>query len=357
MQFCAPADLTPRLGVLGVVTTEDSQWRHEIRSSWLQPSLVPTSIVTRFVMRGLNASAILLAEAARQHDVVFVEALETLSKNRGPLTSTLLWLRCAVVAWPHAELIGKAEDDTWIHMHDVERLLRAALGGLASMGADHLYWGTRYETYHWNATSHRPIGFGRSWAVHKHGALATMALKHDVPASQRCTEPPASAFHGPFAYQKGQLYFLDRALARRFVRDPKVAEVGQAALATTDRRLSSVGTHKKEPQYAVWEDVWLGFALSTMRTGRVGMVDMSVTRSSNYKSITDCTVVWHALQHKRPKALRYVHAWKQQHHQRVPEQCELALEGQGLTCANATWSTAKQCPLKLTCEIYTGAWS
>ena len=64
-----------------------------------------------------------------------------------------------------------------------------------------------------------------------------------------------------------------------------------------------------------------------------------------------------ALQHKRPKALRYVHAWKQQHHQRVPEQCELALEGQGLTCANATWSTAKQCPLKLTCEIYTGAWS
>ena len=124
--------ITPLLGVLGVVTTEGSQWRHEIRSSWLQPSLVPTSIVTRLVMRGLDASASLLAEAARERDVVFVEALGTLSKNRGPLTSTLLWLRCAVVAWPHAELIGKAEDDTWIHLGDVERLLRAALRGLAS---------------------------------------------------------------------------------------------------------------------------------------------------------------------------------------------------------------------------------
>ena len=243
-QFCAPVDRTPLLGVLGVVTTEGSQWRHEIRSSWLQPSLVPTSIVTRLVMRGLDASASLLAEAARERDVVFVEALGTLSKNRGPLTSTLLWLRCAVVAWPHAELIGKAEDDTWIHLGDIERLLRAALRGLASMGADHLYWGTRYETYHWNATSHRPIAFGRAWAVHKHGALDAMPLEQ-VPVSQRCKKPPAASHHGPFAYQKGQLYFLDRALARRFVRDPKVAEVGQAALATTDRLLSSVGYGQK----------------------------------------------------------------------------------------------------------------
>ena len=86
------------------------------------------------------------------------------------------------------------------------------------------------------------------------------------------------------------------------------------------------------------------------------MVDMSVTRSSNSKQITDCTVVWHALQYKQSRALRHVHAWKQQHHQRVPEQCELVLEGQGLTCANATWSTAKQCPLKLTCAPYMGDW-
>ena len=58
---------------------------------------------------------------------------------RSPRTaSTLLWLRCAVVAWPHAELIGKAEDDTRIHLGDVERLLRAALRDLASMGADEL---------------------------------------------------------------------------------------------------------------------------------------------------------------------------------------------------------------------------
>ena len=42
------------------------------------------------------------------------------------------------MAWPHAELIGKAEDDTRIHLGDVERLLRAALRGLASMGADEL---------------------------------------------------------------------------------------------------------------------------------------------------------------------------------------------------------------------------
>ena len=95
MQFCAPADLTPRLGVLGVVTTENSQWRHEIRSSWLQPSLVPTSMVTRFVMRGLNASASLLAEAARQRDV-----FSSRRWRRSPRTAARSRVRCSGCAAP-----------------------------------------------------------------------------------------------------------------------------------------------------------------------------------------------------------------------------------------------------------------
>ena len=126
------------MAVLGVVTTEGSRWRHEIRNSWLDPSLVPESILTRFVVRGLNASCGILAEAARYNDTVFVAADARLSINRGPLTSTLAWFRCAVAAWPHAELVGKAEDDTWIHLVEVSRQLRAALSGMAAMGVQHL---------------------------------------------------------------------------------------------------------------------------------------------------------------------------------------------------------------------------
>jgi hypothetical protein len=135
----------------------------------------------------------------------------------------------------------------------------------------------------------------------------------------------------------------------QFARDPHMEALGEAALATTDRRLSSLGGRSKEPLYAVWEDVWLGFALSQLRSGSVGMVDMSVTRSSLEAWVNDCTIVWHALWNKNPLALRVVHAWKQSHHQRLPEPCALEVGPQGLTCAGRVWTSAKQCPIKLNC--------
>jgi hypothetical protein len=187
----------------------------------MSPGFVPESILTRLVLRGMNASAAILDEAETYGDTVFVQADAGLSLNRGPLMSTLLWLRCAVEAWPHADLIGKAEDDSWVHLHEVERLLRSALGGMAQMGVAHLYWGTRYETYHWNATAQRPLGFGRPWAVYGDHYLERKVTTHGPNAGSFVGGPkcspitPDSPFHGPFPYQKGQLYFLDGGLSRR----------------------------------------------------------------------------------------------------------------------------------------------
>ena len=128
-------------------------------------------------------------------------------------------------------------------------------------------WGTRYETYNWNITSHRPIGFGHPWAVVAKGHLQLVEGTPHSKVGVRCwpVDDRLRLFHGPFAYQKGQLYFLDTALAKRFVRDPLMTDLGASALASTDRKLSSLGNKMKEPMYAVWEDVWLGFALSQLR--------------------------------------------------------------------------------------------
>ena len=105
--FCAPPDDRPLLAVLGVVTHEQSTYRPVVRASWLHAADEIEDVIVRFAIRGLNASELILREADEFHDVVFLPARAVLAKYEAALTSTLLWLECAVVAWPSAQFIGK----------------------------------------------------------------------------------------------------------------------------------------------------------------------------------------------------------------------------------------------------------
>ena len=97
LPLCGPPDDRDRLAVLGIITTQESVWRHSIRSSWLR-SPEPErkkrhqdAVVTRLVLRGLDASAELASEQARFGDLVFLPSPANLSKDRGPLVSTWQW--------------------------------------------------------------------------------------------------------------------------------------------------------------------------------------------------------------------------------------------------------------------------
>lgn len=106
-------DSSPRLAVLGVLSTEERlPLRSAIRRTWARTPLTfpssPSSLVLpRFVMRVINASSAVLAEAASQGDVVLVRAPARAERAKGPLLSLFLWFRCALVAWPAARMIGK----------------------------------------------------------------------------------------------------------------------------------------------------------------------------------------------------------------------------------------------------------
>ena len=176
--YCAQPELRPDIElVLGVVSTEArSMWHGSVRNSFFKFSELLPSVVMRLVLRGMNASRAVLDEARLRNDTVFLPAPAQLDAGRGPLTSTMLWLRCASFAWPHALFLGKAgervivarfdrcgsqprlcrlypcasEDDTWLHVPDILSSLRASSLLLsAHYNITDLYYGQRDPNPPW----------------------------------------------------------------------------------------------------------------------------------------------------------------------------------------------------------------
>ena len=137
--FCATPDTRALFAVLGVVTHEQSSFRHSIRRTWL--SSPEAGVITRLVMRGFNASAAVIEEVAQFGDIIFLASSASLRKDAGPLQSTWQWIECAIAAWPKAALIGKAEDDVWVHLPGVLESLRAGTAALGKLDVRSMYWG------------------------------------------------------------------------------------------------------------------------------------------------------------------------------------------------------------------------
>ena len=117
-----PEDARSLLGVLGVFShTTNLMNRHTIRETWL--TLAHESLVAKFVMRSQGDDRV-AREAAKHGDVVMLDAPAAMSKDIGPLWSSMLWLACAPRAWPGTDMIGHAEDDTYLHLPGIVSHLR-----------------------------------------------------------------------------------------------------------------------------------------------------------------------------------------------------------------------------------------
>ena len=162
MLFCATPDRSARLAVLGVLSADSRiLLRHAARRTYVLAA-AKSGILPRFVLRGIGAAPSTVREANLHHDIIFVQANANASRMSGPLESLLLWLRCAISAWPAATLVGKADDDTWMNLPSVASHLRASLEALQASssqsqlsGPSALYWG-QMETYHWDFHTQRP---------------------------------------------------------------------------------------------------------------------------------------------------------------------------------------------------------
>lgn len=237
--------------VLGIFSHGgNSHLRAWIRRSWLSPAAQCEDIIARFVLRGMRAPDTLRREA-RHGDIAFVSAESGLGRQQGPLASLFAWWALALENWAEAEFIGKADDDTFLHLRGISNFLHAAWAAVAESGCaqPRIYWGA-FEQYHYDERRRRPAYY-----------------RQNVPS--KCLRRPSSAsfaLHGPFPFAKGPVYFVSRALvdellASRWVHADLDATLDSISPSRVRNRSRSLH-HLPGVARTVWEDVYTGYLLS-----------------------------------------------------------------------------------------------
>ncbi|KAL3906971.1 MAG: hypothetical protein SGPRY_010350 [Prymnesium sp.] len=247
----------PPLLAAGVVTAPQFvERRAALRSSWLRwPNVGPSRpIRAHFVLRSAHAPPklqALLADEARKHgDLLRVEVAWNETRLRGPLIAVARWFEYALATYPSAPLIGKMDDDVYVHAPRLEQLLRAAIAGVAR--PDRLYLGS-ITYFNWFPRIFERSGFGWSYPMaHRHGAYC----KNLSLAEARCSGRGCGTCVGPFPFASGYLAVFST---------PLVVELSNSTVIASDERriqaASSLITRTGGRQNKIMEDVWLGSLL------------------------------------------------------------------------------------------------
>ena len=311
-QFCAPPNIHPLFGVLGVFTAEENVARRAAARTWLSGTShhddrsMAGMLLARFVARGIGVTPILAREAQVDGDVIFLRGRADMPRANGPLLTLILWLRCALHAWPRATLIGKADDDVWVHVGATVAHLQGSLGALRSVlrVADNetprMYWGLM-ETYAWSLTSHRPMGFSYKYGKGVRECRVQNVSNHSL--------------LGPVHFAKGPMYFISSSLVSQIVADPEVKTYAMTVIASAN--------HSRREKALPWEDVYTGVALTrAVAAESAAYVHMgSRVISEAYgiyakQGFSDNTILFHANTAGARRMDRYsaMHGWAHSHH-------------------------------------------
>ena len=325
-RFCAPRDTQPRLGVLGIFSPDEHvAHRRETRSGWAaHPGHMAGELLVQFVMRGRGVHAAVINESWTYRDVVFLDAPSAMSPKVGPLAKLMLWLGCATSAWPNARLVGKADDDAYVHLPGVETHLRRSL---VAVGNRPIFWGNM-ESFHWRVDVHRPTGYGygglhglkRRQRQHNctRRALRLPAVddhEREDPASvwKVHAAPPSATGNtvGPFYFARGMLYFVARELASDVIAEGSWARAEAAAAIRS-------AMHTRQESTWPWEDVFLGAALAHIPMPQVSAgvrpqpayVHLDNALISNHWGfcMANSTFVYHLRTKKPPSVVRRLRA-------------------------------------------------
>lgn len=221
----------------------------------------PPDMRTCFVVRGVNGSlaAEMLVEDDRYHDFVLVDAAETLPRAVGPLIVLQLWFKRALHDFPLARFVGKADNDVYFDLVRIGAQLRmlpewcteknASLTG--SLGP--WLWG-KLETYSMEEQTGllSAFAYGSSWK----GACG--ASWRETQLSSRTNFSQRMRFIGPFTFAKGPLMLLERALVEAVSSNTRLRA---NAIGIADTRMGPLSAELRDTN-PVYEDAWLGFALS-----------------------------------------------------------------------------------------------
>ena len=334
--------------VLGCFSApQNKRQREVIRLSWWDAH-GESGILTRFAVRGLNASSSVLAEAQQHGDVVLLQNVSApLGRFRGMLLSLMAWMDIALITWPHVPYIGKADDDIWADLHSIASSLRASHELMGQQWW--LVWGS-FEIFHWDVSEHRPVGWCGAPACPKFeqvlrqmpnctkdaevGWLHSKTGQHDGRFRRRGRAPKDGAIVGPFMFPRGPLLLLAAPLANAVVASGWVhreLERTIESIPSDEDAVVARCTPFNESCGALpvasrpWEDVFLGVALAKVapkfREKKLGVaaVHVGCPLFHSYYGffLAPGTVVWHDYYsgaRKSPERIASAHRWAEQRH-------------------------------------------
>ena len=265
---------------LGILSApENSRRRDALRSTWMKLLLPRHKWAVRFVVRSgyLTASSPDRPADLDSPDVVPVNTVGyNWTRVRAPVLLLFKWLAHAQFQYPHAEWIGKADDDVWLQPDAVAAQLAAVAARKDSLFA---YVGNMQFSSWLN---HRVVGFG-------YHLFETKVVKGAV---------------GPFPFASGYFAVLSATL---------VDELLESRAADDAAQYRTLRLPKSRWQ-GVYEDVWLGSAIhrfaSSVDVKPLVLVDLGhsgAISDSDGMLMTTNTAVWHS-RLKRPERMLQVHA-------------------------------------------------
>ncbi len=289
LQRCDGATQPPQhspkvaLGVVAVDSQLSRRLRQVSRKLWL-PNLPPDFLV-RFVLRADKRKRS-LSEAAEHRDVLVIAPGPSgmpVQPRSAPLFSLLSWWHCALALWPSANLIGKADDDTWIDPIGVRTSLHESMvegQRRAQDMAAALYWGIM-ETFHWRESAHQIAeidakgqrGFKYKFSEHQCRVQRISANLSKFKGFRGC--PPRTggeSIVGPFPFAKGPLSFLSAPIVSAVLSSEWAMQDALATMQPT----STFGytRHDGSPtacdDLPAYEDAWTGMALARVASNASG---------------------------------------------------------------------------------------
>lgn len=196
---------------LGVLSIESNRRRRSIMRATTFATHTK-QLETSFLLRGHDVASgeQLGREAAVHGDVWLVNATASLSRSVGPLVSTMLWLDCATRVHPRVPFIGRADDDVWLNVGGLLRMLSSVRVEMAARNSTRALVG-QLESFLWMNDGGKIDGpAGKGGRLHKQ---MSWLYGHSCKACSTGLCKETGLFHGPFNFPKGQSFFLSRSLA------------------------------------------------------------------------------------------------------------------------------------------------
>lgn len=271
--------------VIGITGPDDTLRRSYLRAAWIagrneRRRTRQVDVALRFAISGADiarvngvrrSSSQASVSSSHESDVVILDTADVGQTSGQAVIELALadaWYRYAVVAFPDADFIGRADFDVAVSPRWLGDVLVSSLEQQQRSGETRQYIG-RVQFYSWHTAEARPVGWG--------GTIRQARLAAQEEAGDARGD---GAVVGPFPFVTGPLILLSASLARWYIGSPGTQRL--LASAIDSRRITSRGHnlshafltphHAGDTRVRLFDDVFLGHTLFANGASNVTVV-------------------------------------------------------------------------------------